>query len=65
MGEESVEEAKIVYEKPEFDMDALKDLGCEYIFSCGVIQNAEELGMSLMGYYETDAGYWGIWLYKL
>lgn len=48
-----------------FDMKALKDLGCEYIFSCGAIENAQELGLVSLGYYETEKSYWGIWLYQL
>ena len=55
----------IVYENLEFDMDALKDMGCEYLFSCGEILNAEELGVELMGYFETEDSYWGIWLYEI
>lgn len=55
----------IVYENLELNMDALKDLGCEYLFSCGEILNAEELGLELMGYFETETGYWGVWLYQL
>lgn len=55
----------IVYENPEFDMDALKELDCEYLFSCGEILNAEELGLELLGYFETETGYWGVWLYRL
>lgn len=56
---------QIVYEELEFDMEALQELGCEYLFSCGEIKNAEELGLSCMGYYETPVSYWGIWLYQL
>lgn len=55
----------IVYQNVEFDMEALNDLGCEYIFSCGEILNAEELGLELMGYFETEDSYWGIWLYEI
>lgn len=55
----------IVYEKLEFDMGALRELGCEYIFSCGEIGNARELGLSLLGYYETESSFWGVWLYEL
>ncbi len=55
----------IVYDNLEFDMDALKALGCEYLFSCGEILNAGELGMELMGYFETETGYWGVWLYEV
>lgn len=56
---------QIVYEKLEFNMEALKELNCEYLFSCGEILNAEELGLELLGYYETEQSYWGIWLYEM
>lgn len=55
----------IVYQNLEFDVDALRELECEYLFSCGEIRNAEELGLSLRGYYETESSFWGIWLYEL
>ena len=57
--------SKITYEKPEFDMEALRDLGCEYLFSCGEIKNAEELGLTFMGSFTTDKSYWSVWLYEL
>lgn len=56
---------KIIYEGLEFNMEALRELGCEYLFSCGEIMNAQELGMELLGYFETETSYWGIWLYQL
>lgn len=56
---------EIIYEELDFDMDALRELGCEYLFSCGVIECAEEMGLSLLGYYETETSYWGVWLYQL
>lgn len=55
----------IVYENLEFNMEALKELNCEYLFSCGEILNAEELGMEFLGYFETEKSYWGIFLYKI
>lgn len=58
-------DSEVVYEELELDMEALQELGCEYLFSCGVIKNAQELGLSLMGCYETDIGYWRVWLYGL
>lgn len=58
-------EDQIVYEKLEFNMEALKELNCEYLFSCGEILNADELGLELLGYYETEQSYWGIWLYEM
>ncbi len=56
---------EIVYEDLDFDMEALKELDCEYLFSCGEIRNAEELGLEFMGYYETKTSYWGVWLYQV
>ena len=56
---------KTVYRNLELDITALRNLGCSYIFSCGIIENADELGLSLTGYYETDSSYWGVWLYQL
>lgn len=55
----------IVYENLEFDRKALKELGCDYLFSCGEIKNAEKLGFRPMGYYETESSYWGVWLYEV
>lgn len=55
----------IVFENLEFDMNALKELGCEYLFSGGEILDAEAMGLKLIGYYQTDESYWGIWLYQL
>ena len=55
----------LVYEGLEFDMDALRELGCEYLFSSAEIGDAERLGLELVGYYETDDSYWGIWVYEL
>lgn len=56
---------EIVYRDFEPDLDALKDLGCEYIFSCGLIEDAEAMGLTSLGYFETEDSYWGIWLYQL
>lgn len=55
----------IKYENLEFDMEALKELGCEYIFSSGEILDSEKMGLTFMGYYETEISYWGVWLYQL
>ena len=53
------------YDNLEFDMKALRNLGCEYLFSGAEIVNAEEMGLALIGYYETKSSYWGIWLYEI
>lgn len=57
--------AGIQYEGLEFDMEALRELGCEYLFSGGEILDAERMGLESMGYFETENSYWGIWLYRL
>lgn len=54
----------VQYSDLDFDMEALKDLGCEYLFSGGKILDCERMGLELVGYYETETSYWGIWLYK-
>lgn len=54
-----------VYRNLELNMEALKSLGCEYLFSCGEILNADEMSLELMGYFETEESYWGVWLYKI
>ena len=46
-------------------MDVLKALDCQYLFSCGVISKAGQLGLELIGYYETEESYWGVLLYEL
>lgn len=56
---------EIRYEGLEFDWEALRELGCEYLFSVGEIVDWEEAGLDFLGYYETDTGYWGVWLYQL
>lgn len=55
----------VTYENLEFDMDALKELGCEYLFSGGEILDPEKMGLDFMGYYETAESYWGVWLYRI
>lgn len=55
----------IRYEGLEFDMDALRSLGCEYILSGAEIGDPEDMGLQFMGYFETEKSYWGIWLYGL
>lgn len=57
--------AAVRYEGLELDMEALRELDCEYIFSAGEIVDHEEMGLIFLGYYETDGSYWGVWLYQL
>ena len=56
---------EIKYEGLELDLAALRNLGCEYIFSAGEIVDWEKMGLDFLGYYETDTSFWGVWLYGL
>ena len=47
------------------DMDVLKELDCEYIFSAGEILNPEQYGLVNMGYFENEDSYWGIYVYEI
>ncbi len=58
-------DSQFVYQDLEINVEVLKDLSCEYLFSCGEILNAGEMGLELMGYFETEVSYWGVWLYKI
>ena len=58
-------EQNIFYESLELDLKALRDLGCEYLFSCGEILDAQKLGLQSLGYFETEESYWGVWRYGL
>ena len=55
----------LIYEGLEFDMDGLRSLGCEYLFSGAEIGDADRMGLELVGYFETEGSYWGIWVYEL
>ncbi len=54
-----------VFEDLEFDMEALKNLGCSYLFSGGRIVDPDALNLEFLGYFGTPESYWGIWLYRL
>lgn len=47
------------------DADALKGLGCRYIFSRIELDNARDLGLSLHGKYEDESSPYVIFLYEL
>ena len=47
------------------DADALRDMGCRYIFSRIGLENAEELGLTLRGVYTDEVSPYTIWVYGL
>ncbi len=46
-------------------VDTLLEMGCEYVFSTVLLENAEELNLHLVDYFETSDSYYGIYLYAL
>lgn len=48
-----------------FDLAALRDLGCRYIFSGCRISDAESQGLNFVDVYEDDISYWRVWVYEL
>ncbi len=56
-------ETEFVYQNLEFNMEALKKLGCEYIFSSGEIADTE--GIALERTFETQESIYRVWLYRI
>lgn len=54
-----------LYQNLEIDVNNLSDMGCEYIFSAMEISGASDLGLSLMGVYETSGSYYKVYVYSL
>ena len=48
-----------------FDMKAMKDLGCGYIFSAAEIEDPESYTLKPLGYYSNEESYWGIYVYEI
>lgn len=57
--------SKIKYNSLKYNWYELKNIGCDYIFSCGEIEDASEIGLELIGNFTSDTSYWEIWVYKL
>ncbi|MGN0413293.1 MAG: DUF6044 family protein [Lachnospiraceae bacterium] len=60
-------DADFQYQNLELDTGKMKQLGCDYLFSAAEIvpENAERLGISLQGVYDTEDSYYRIWVYKI
>lgn len=55
----------IVLENFEINTDALKELGCDYIFSAVKIENAEDINLKLLEVFTTDTSRIEIYVYEL
>lgn len=47
------------------NIEALKELGCQYIFSAVPINNHEQLGVAYLGSYTTDNSFWNVYVYRI
>ncbi len=47
------------------DIEQMKEMGCEYLFSAAEITCYEELGMTPEGVFESESSWWKIWVYHL
>lgn len=56
---------QIVLQDFDINTDALRDLGCDYIFSAVKIENSHELGITLLDVFTTDTSRIEIYLYQL
>jgi len=57
--------SEVKYEGLKYNYDLLKDLGCEYLFSCGEIVDANDENLEILGVFSNDTAYWKIWVYRL
>lgn len=49
----------------DINVEKLRELGCEYIFSAVDISNYEQLGIDYVDTYSNDDSYWEIHVYKI
>ena len=49
----------------KINVDKMREMGCEYLFSAGEISNAEELGLEFQKCFEDNVSSWRIFLYQL
>lgn len=53
------------YHNLEINCEALRKMGCEYIFSAMEIEDAEENSLELEGIFETPSSYYKVYLYRI
>ena len=54
-----------VYRNLDLDTAVMKEMGCEYIFSAGEIEDCGRLSLKLLNIFETDESYYRIYLYEI
>lgn len=58
-------ESKIVLNDLHYNWEKLKELGCDYIFSCGKIDDYQRYNLEFIGEFTSDTSYWDIWVYEI
>lgn len=58
-------EDNLSIEHLDIDTKALKDLGCQYVFSAVDIKNYKELNLDFVNAYTTPDSYWNIRVYRV
>ena len=60
-------DADFRYQNLELNTGKMKQMGCDFLFSAAEIvpKNAERLGLTLQGVYDTEDSYYRIWVYKI
>ena len=63
----TIEKGGFYFQHLEIDVEALRELGGDYLFSAAYIANSEELGLVLMREepFETEGSYYRIYLYAV
>ena len=54
-----------VHTRLDINVDKLRALGCQYVFSAVTIDNYEEIGLLYLNSYSSPKSYWNIKVYKL
>lgn len=52
-------------EELHLDVEKMREMGCEYLFSAAEILDAEEHDLKFEGSFESESSWWRVWLYKL
>lgn len=55
----------LVLENFSMDTAQAKEMGCEYLFSGLEIADADNIGLEFLDSFETEKGFYRIWLYRL
>lgn len=56
---------QLVVNDLRINVEKMREMGCEYIFSAGEIMNAEELGLEMQECFQDNVSSWRIYLYQL